>query len=58
MNPENKSGKRKAESGNFPQRKIGGAAVSFLAVILSLCRQTPPDILSFRFPLSAFRFCL
>jgi len=58
MRPENKSEKRKAESGKFPERTIGGAAASFPAAIFLHCRQLPTGGCCFRFPLSAFRLCL
>jgi hypothetical protein len=58
MKPENKSEKRKAESENFSRRTTGGAPASFLFAGFSHCGQRPASGFSFRFPLSAFRFCL
>jgi hypothetical protein len=58
MKPENKSGRRKAESGKFSPCMTGGVAASFLSANFSGYCQAPPGGFSFRFPLSAFRFCL
>jgi hypothetical protein len=58
MKPENKSGKRKAESGNILSRAPGRADIFFLFADFSFCRCVMSGDFSFRFPLSAFRFCL
>jgi hypothetical protein len=52
---KNKSGKRKAESGNFPPRATGGAGASFPLPDFSLCYRRPAGSFSFHVPLSAFR---
>jgi hypothetical protein len=57
MKPENKSGKRKEDSGNFTRRATGGAVVLFPFPDFSVCCRRPVYGFNFRFSLSAIRFC-
>jgi len=53
-----KSGKRKAEGENPLQRATSRAAAGFGFAIPFFCRWLDFRRFNFRFPLSAFRFCL
>jgi hypothetical protein len=55
---KNQSGKRKAESGICLSRANDCASGFFLFAIFSFRHGAAAGRFSFRFPLSAFRFCL